>query len=153
MSAILDLLKEFDIAKLMPPMDSFISQLAGWLRLCLLIGPVILAALGAWYYYAPPGEANYSLGYRTKWSMSSVTVWKYAQKLAGKYYMLLGGGLFILMLLISLFFGLFGPIGMAVTALLCIVAEVVLVVLLHVWLDKLLRQKFDQNGDPLKHKR
>lgn len=150
MSKILSLLKEFDISKILPQMDSFVRTLGGWLRLILLAGPLVLVGLGAWYYYAPPSEANYSVGFRTKWSMSSVAVWRYAQKLAGRCFMLVGGALAILMLVISLFFGLFGPVGMAVVTLICMIIEAVLIVLLHVWIDKQLRKKFDHNGNPRK---
>jgi len=148
MSKILDLLKEFDIAKMLPAVDSFVGQMAGWLRLFLLAGPLVLVALGLWYSYAPPAEANYSLGYRTKHSMQSVAVWKYAQKIAGKAFLIVGGALAVLMLVISLFFGLMGPVGMAVAAILCVVLEGVAIVVLHLQINKMLLKKFDKNGDP-----
>lgn len=147
MSALLDLLKEFDIAKILPEMDTFVGQLAGWLRLILLICPVVLLVLGAWLRYAPPDEANYSLGFRTKWSMSSVAVWRYSQKLASKYFLLVGGVLAVVVLVISLFFGPLGPMGMAITALLCVIAEAAVIIWLHVYIDKKIRMRYDQNGN------
>lgn len=150
MSAIFDLLKEFDIAKLLPQMDKFLSQLAGWLRLILLAGPLVLVVLGLWYTYAPPDEANYSLGFRTKYAMSSVMVWKYAQKIAGRAFLIVGAALSVVMLVLSLFFGLMGPLLMAVVALLCVLLEGAVIVLLHIRLDKELQKKFDKNGNPRK---
>ena len=150
MSAILDLLKEFDISKMLPQMDTFVGQMAGWLRLFLLAGPVVLAALGLWYTYAPPAEANYSLGYRTKYSMRSVAVWRYAQKIAGRYFLIAGVALAVVLLVISLFFGLMGPLGMSVVALLCVILEGVAIVLLHNIINKQLQKKFDKNGNPRK---
>ena len=146
MSEILSLLKEFDIGKILPPTEDFIGSLGGWLRLFLVIGPLVLAGLGAWYYFAPPDEANYAAGYRSKWSMSSVAVWRFAQNLAGKWFMIGGGALALIMLIVSLFFGAMEPVTMAVTAFICALVEVVAILGLHVWIEWQLRQRFDQNG-------
>ena len=101
MSKLFDLLKEFDIAGFLPEMAKFESQLAGWMRFFLLIGPIVIGVLGAIYFYIPPDEANHALGYRSKWSMQSVPHWQHAQKVAGMVYMVLGGGLFVLMLILA----------------------------------------------------
>ena len=150
MSGIFDFLQDFEIAKALPEMDRFVSQLAGWLRVILLAGPLVLVVLGLWYSYAPPEEANYSLGFRTKYSMSSVMVWKYAQKIAGRAFLIVGAVMAGVVLVLSFFFGLLGPMGMAVVALLCVIAEGVVIVLLHVRLDKQLQKKFDKQGNPRK---
>jgi uncharacterized membrane protein len=152
MSEILSLLKEFDIGKILPPTEDFISSLGGWLRLFLLIGPLVLAGLGAWYYFAPPDEANYAAGYRSKWSMSSVAVWRFAQNLAGKWYMIGGGALALIMLIVSLFFGVMEPITMVVTAMICLLVEVAAILGLHLWIEWVLRQRFDQNGKPIRRR-
>lgn len=148
MSGILDFLKEFDIAKILPEAGSFVAQLAGWLRLFLLAGPVVLAVLGLWYTYAPPAEANFSLGFRSKNSIRSVAAWKFAQKIAGRAFLIIGGGLAVIMLVISLFFGLMSPLAMAIVAMLCVIVEGVLIVLLHIHIDKQVQKKFDKNGNP-----
>ena len=147
MSKLFDLLKEFDIAKLLPEMDTFVGQLAGWMRLVVLIAPLALLALGAWYHYAPPTEANYAVGYRTKRSMSSVAAWRYSQALAGRTFLLLGGAMAAVVFVISLFFRAIGPMGMAVIALILVIAEAVLIILLHKWLDKQICEKFDASGN------
>lgn len=150
MSELLSLLKEFDMAKLMPDMSTFLGQLAFWLRLCLLAGPLVLSGLGAVYYFIPPKEANHALGFRSRWSMSSVQVWQYAQRLAGMIYMILGGTLFVVMLVMALIIGAMEPVGMAITVLVCVIVQMALVIGAHVVIESMLRKHFDQFGDPIK---
>nr|MBQ8245423.1 SdpI family protein [Oscillospiraceae bacterium] len=147
MSELLSLLKEFDIAKLLPDMSTFVGQLAAWMRLCLLLGPLVIAGLGAVYYFIPPKEANHALGYRSKWSMSSVEVWQYAQRIAGMIYMVLGGGLFVVMLVMALIIGIMQPVSMAVTVFICVLIQVLLIIGAHFVVEKLLRKHFDINGN------
>ena len=150
MSELLSKLKELDIANFLPDMTTFVGQLAAWMRLCLLLGPVVIAGLGAVYYFIPPKEANHALGYRSRWSMSSVRVWQYAQRIAGMSYMVLGGGLFVVMLIMALIIGTMEPVGMAITALICVIIQVLLILADHFLVEKLLRKHFDSNGDPYK---
>ena len=140
MSKLFDLLKEFDIAKLLPEMTKFESQLAGWMRFFLLIGPIVIAALGAIYFYIPPDEANHALGYRSKWSMQSVANWQYAQKVAGMTYMILGGGLFVLMLILAFLLGLMDPLAMAVTTVVCLLIQVILILGANIFIEKQLHK-------------
>ena len=148
MDKLLSLLKNFDSGNFMPEMDRFVSQLAGWLRLILLAAPLVLLVLGFCYYYAPPDEANYSAGYRTKASMRSVASWQFAQRYAGKTYAKVGAVLGGVMLVLSLFFGLMGPLAMAVVTLLCILVEAVLILLVYRHIDRKIQSKFDKNGEP-----
>ena len=147
MSELLSLLKEFDIASFLPDMTTFVGQLAAWMRLCLLIGPLVIGGLGAVYYYIPPKEANHALGYRSRWSMSSVEVWQYAQRIAGMLYMVLGGALFVVMLIMALIIGIMQPVGMAITVLICVMVQIALILAAHYWVEKLLRKHFDINGN------
>ena len=140
MSQLFDLLKEFDIAALLPEMTKFESQLAGWMRFFLLIGPIVIGALGAVYFYIPPDEANHALGYRSKWSMQSVAHWQHAQKVAGMIYMILGGGLFVLMLILAFLLGLMDPLAMAVTTVVCGLIQVVLIICANLLIEKILRK-------------
>ena len=147
MGEILDFLKEFDIAKILPEMPLFEKQLAGWLRFFLLLGPLVMAGMGAWFHYAPPQNPNYGLGFRTKRSMSSVAAWRYAQRVGGMIYMILGGALAVISLVLSLFFGLMSPVTMAVVSLLCVILETGLAVGAFILTENLLRKHFDANGD------
>lgn len=140
MSKLFDLLKEFDIAKILPEMTKFEGQLAGWMRFFLLIGPIVIGALGAIYFYRPPDEANHAFGYRSKWSMQSVPNWRHAQKVAGMVYMVLGGGLFVLMLILAFLLGLMDPLAMAVTTVVCVLIQVILIICANLLIEKSLRK-------------
>ena len=139
MSKLLDLIKDFDIAALLPEISKFEGQLAGWLRFCLLIGPLVIAGLGAIYFFIPPDEANHALGYRSNWSMQSVPCWRHAQKVAGMVYMILGGGLFALMLVMALLLGLMAPVTQAVVTVFCVLIQVILIVCAHIFIEKILK--------------
>ena len=139
MSNLFSFLKEFDMAAMLPEITSFEGQLAWWMRIILLIGPLVVAGLGAIYYFIPPDEANYHLGYRSKWSMQSVPCWRYAQKVAGMVYMILGGGMFVLMLILACLLGLMKPMGMAITTVICGLVQIALVICAHIFIEKKLQ--------------
>ena len=144
---ILDMLKEFDIAGMLPEMGKFLNLLTWLLRLILLAGPVIMAVLGVIYFFVPPKEANYSLGYRSHWSMSSVEVWTYAQRIAGFVYMCLGGALTIAMIVVVIVMGKNGDfISMLTTSLICVLVQVGLTVASWIVIEIFLRRHFDAFG-------
>ena len=148
MGDILSLLQDFDVANFLPAPADYISSLVGWVRLLVLIGPLILTGLGALYYFAPPKEANHSLGFRTYWSMGSVKAWLFSQKLAGISFMVLGGVLLVLSFLISLTFNGEKALGMVNTALVLAVIQLVLVLALWIVLNWLIYRAFDKDGKP-----
>lgn len=146
MDEILSLLQDFDIANFLPQPDKFLGSLEGWVRLLILAGPLVLLGLGLWYYFAPPKEANHSVGFRTYWGMGSVEAWRFAQKLAGLGYMVLGGALTIIMLIVSLFFKAENALAMINTALVCVIIEFVLVLALWSGISVLVYRAFDKDG-------
>ena len=148
MDDILSLLQDFDVANFLPAPEDYVQSLEGWVRFFVLIGPLLLAGLGAWYFFAPPKEANHSVGFRTYWGMGSVRAWLFSQKLAGMSFMGLGGVLFVIMLIISLTFNGEKAMGMINTALWCVVIQLVLVVALYVVLNLLIYRAFDKDGKP-----
>ena len=72
MDFIKSLLSDFDISSLLPKLDSLLSKVELLARIVVMAGPVILLVLGLWYLLLPPKEANYAVGYRFFWGMSSV---------------------------------------------------------------------------------
>ena len=146
MDDILSLLQDFDIANFLPEPDKFVNSLEGWVRLLVLIGPLVLLGLGIWYYFAPPKEANHSAGFRTYWGMGSVEAWRFAQKLAGMGYMVLGGVLSVLMLIVSLFFNGDKALAMINAALVCVIIELILVLLLWIIINMLVFRAYDKDG-------
>ena len=146
MDKILSLFQQ-DIGELLPDMGSFLSGFAGFVRLALLAGPVILLVLGIWYTFLPPKEANHRAGFRTYITMGSIQVWRFAQKLAGIIYMVLGGILTVVMFIVSLFFSNENPVAMITTALICVIIQLILVVLVWLLINVLVFRVYDAKGN------
>ena len=146
MDKILSLLQDFDVANFLPEPGDYVQSLVGWVRFFVLVGPLLLMGLGAWYFFAPPKEANHSVGFRTYWGMGSVRAWLFSQKLAGMSYMVTGGALFLIMLIVSLTFSGERAMGMINTALVCVLIQLVLVLALWITLNLLIYRAFDKDG-------
>ena len=146
MSKILDLLKEFDIAAMLPEMGKFTGWIVLALKLFLLAGPIIMIVMGAIYCFAAPKEANHRLGHRSRWSMSSVDVWKYAQRISGIVYMGSGGLLTITMLIVIGTFKSRDLLSMVVVAIICAMVEVAVAAVSWLLIEILLRRYYDING-------
>ncbi len=91
------LLDDFDISKLLPDLNSMLGKMDLVLRVVVLLGPLVILALGLVYFLTPPREANYNAGYRFYWGMSSVECWRFTQRVAGAVWSLLGFGLLVYM--------------------------------------------------------
>ena len=87
----------FDPASLLPEMESILNVLVDAVRLAILAGPIVVLAFGVLFLVFAPKEANYKLGYRCFWGMSSVEAWQFTQKLAGIVWSILGFVLCIVM--------------------------------------------------------
>lgn len=147
MSDFLSIFQDFDFAKYLPEPDKFMNSLEGWIRFFVLLGPLVLLGLGVWYYYYPPKEANYRAGFRTYFGMGSVEAWQFAQHLAGKAYLILGGALTVLMFIISLFFSGKNAMATIIVALICVIIEVLLVVAVWVLIYMLVYRAYDKDGN------
>lgn len=80
--------EDFDLATLLPNLDSIFGKITLICRICVLVGPILLLVLGLSYLFLAPKEANYYLGYRCYYGMGSVHAWRFTQRIAG---MVLGG--------------------------------------------------------------
>lgn len=141
-------LKEFDIAGLLPNLSTFLGWVKFLLGFAVVIGPLVMLGMGLWFFFRSPQEANHSVGYRTKWSMSSPEVWRYAQRLAGFVYMVLGGGLFLITLIISICFSVMEMPTMVITALVCVILEALLALAAFIFVEYMLRKYYDKDGYP-----
>lgn len=90
LEALKSIFEGFDLAAFLPKMDSILGWVETLLRLCVMAGPLLLLGFGLLYLLAPPKEANYSLGYRFWWSMSSLDAWTFTHKLVGIVWTVLG---------------------------------------------------------------
>ena len=90
-----------DLGAALPDLNAIVDKMAPIMRIALLVGPVILLALGLLYLFASPKEANYTLGYRCYFGMGSVNAWRYTQRLAGILFAAVGLILTLVMFFIT----------------------------------------------------
>ena len=102
---VMDFLQNFDPSKILPNIAKLMTDAVIILRICVLAGPILLAVLGAVYFFLAPKEANHSVGYRFFWGMSSMEAWQFMQKLSGMVWGALGIVLLVIMLIVSGRFG------------------------------------------------
>ena len=108
-----------------------------------------MTVLGVIYFFIPPKEANYSLGYRSRWSMSSVEVWTYAQRIAGLLYMCLGGLMTVAMTVVVILIRNSEPMSMLTTSLVCLLIQIGVVLASWLVIEIFLHRYFDANGNQL----
>ena len=77
------LMDEFDLAKLLPQVDTIVGKVELAMRVAVMIGPIVLLLLGLAYIFASPKEANHYFGYRCYFGMGSVDAWRFTQRIAG----------------------------------------------------------------------
>ena len=139
-----------NIADKLPSAESMMNGLTGWVRLLVLIGPLLMLGFGIFYMFFAPKEANHTLGFRFFYSMSRVKVWQYTQRLAGITYTALGGLLLIIMGLISLRFGRLAAPDLVWLAVKCMIWEVSLAIIATLAVDVVIVVLYDFNGAPRK---
>lgn len=148
MEAITAFLESFDIAKLLPELGKFISDLRFWAGLFMLIGPIVMLGLGIWYFFLPTKEANHYIGFRTHASMGSIQAWRYSQRLAGLLYMIVGGVFGALSLVLIIVLSFTQPMAMATTAFIVIILQAFSAIALWAILQMMISSRFDKNGNP-----
>ena len=140
------LLDGFDPASLLPNLDTMLGKTAFLMRILVLVGPIILLALGVAYLLVSPREANYHFGYRCYFGMGSEEAWRFTQRIAGLVWGGLGLVLTVVMLLISGSFGKLEPMDMVWKAVWCGVWEAVLIALACIGINITVAVFFDRSG-------
>lgn len=145
--SIKELMDGFDPASLLPELQSVFDFVSTVCRIAVLVGPIILLALGLAYLLFAPREANYYFGYRCYYGMGSVEAWRFTQRLAGA---VLGGvGLVLtgVMLFISGGFAGMDAMDMVWKAFWCLIwqAAIILTANAAIWAVTFFR--FDAKGN------
>lgn len=140
------LMDGFDLASLLPNLDTMLGKTAFLMRILVLVGPIILLALGVAYLLVSPREANYHFGYRCYFGMGSEEAWRFTQRIAGLVWGGLGLVLTVVMLLISGSFGKLEPMEMVWKAVWCGVWEAVLIALACIGINITVAVFFDRSG-------
>lgn len=143
--------EDFDLAKLLPQIDSIFDKITVLCRICVMIGPVLLLILGLCYLLLAPKEANFYFGYRCYYGMGSIHAWRFTQRIAGMVLGGLGLVLTVIMAILSLGFG-----SMEVEALLwrtvwCLVWQAVLTLLATLAINGLAMFWFNRKGELRRH--
>ena len=146
MDAIMNLLKEFDPAALLPDISLVVGIMEVFARLLILAAPLLLLGLGLAYYFKPIKEANHIFGYRTYFGMGSVEAWRFTQKLAGYLYMGLGGLLTLAMIIVNLVLIGKDTVTILTTAAICLFIEVILTAIGVLALNIFLLIRYDRDG-------
>ena len=152
-ASIKQMMDAFDPASLLPEMGEVFDFAASVCRAAVLIGPIVLLALGLAYLFLSPKEANYYFGYRCYYGMGSVQAWRFTQRMAG---IVLGGlGLVLtgIMLVLSGSFAGMDTMAMAWRALRCVLWEAALTGLAVLGINGLAAMTFDARGEYRKKKR
>ena len=146
--SIKEMMDAFDPASLLPELENVFSILTTVCRLAVMIGPVLMLALGIAYLLLSPKEANYYFGYRCYFGMGSVTAWRFTQRLAGLVLGVMGLVLTIVMLVMSLGFSGMETMEMVWRAFWCLIWQAILALLgnLGIWITTAVF--FDAKGSP-----
>ena len=147
MDAINTLIEGVKLEDIMPDLQVFLDRLVPWMAWAVRIGPMALLAVGLLYLYAPPKEANHSLGFRTYFGMGSVEAWQFTQQLAGKVLSILGGGLTLIMWIISFTFRGVDAYRMMNRASTCLIVQIVLMLAAYIYIRIVVAKTFDKDGN------
>ncbi len=148
MEEIFALLDGFDLNNFIPELDTVLGQVELIVRLCVLAVPLIVLALGLWYYFLPPKEANHYVGFRTFWCMSSVGAWRFTQRLAGLVWGVLGLVLTVVMFFVSLGFRGMEVMDMVWSGFVCVIWQLVLILISYIGIHAVVIARFDKDGKP-----
>ena len=136
----------FDPASLLPELSDIFGTLPGICRFCVMIGPIVLLALGLAYLFLSPKEANWYFGYRCYYGMGSVYAWRFTQRFAGVVLTLTGLSLSIIMFVLSAGFSGMDVEAMVWKALELLFWEVGIALLANVTINLAAALRFDRKG-------
>lgn len=137
---------ELNLGALLPDIGTVIGLMKAVLIIAVLLGPLLVLGFGLLYWFKPPKEANYGLGYRFWWGMSSLDAWTFTQNLAGRVFTILGGVLSVAAIVMSIVLGGMEIEPMANWAAICLLGELVLIGAACITINILVMCKFDKDG-------
>ena len=137
---------ELNLGALLPDLGTVMGLIELAFRVAVMAGPILLLGFGLVYLLSPPKEANYGIGYRFWWGMSSLEAWTYTQRIAGMVWSALGAALTIIMAIVCAFFRGMEPMDMAWTAGICLICELVIIGGACIAINVAVMKKFDKDG-------
>ena len=146
MDKLAELVANFDIANILPELDSFLGWMELLIRLAVMAGPLLVLIFGCIYFFMPPKEANHSLGYRFYWGMGSEYAWRFTQRLAGFVWMIAGGLLTLIMFFVTIAVGGKDLAQMGYDAVICLFWELGVIVVACLAIDVVVLLRYDRKG-------
>ena len=146
LEALKALLNDFDLAAFLPDLSDVMGWVEMLLRIAVMAGPLLLLGFGLLYLISPPKEANYSLGFRCWWGMSSLEAWQFTQHLAGIVWSGLGVVLTIVMVIICNGFRRMESMDMVWCAVKCLGWELALTAIACIAINIVVIVRFDKDG-------
>ena len=138
---------ELDLSVLVPEMSLVLDRTRMLVTVSVLIGPILLLALGLIYFFKPPKEANHRIGFRTYFGMGSVEAWRFTQRIAGIAFGGLGALLLIIMLVVILGFHGKDHFEMVTAAMVALLWQAGLALLARLAIAILAGVFFDRKGN------
>ena len=146
MDKLAELVANFDIANILPELDSFLGWMELLIRLAVMAGPLLVLIFGCIYFFMPPKEANHSLGYRFYWGMGSEYAWRFTQRLAGFVWMIAGGLLTLIMFFVTVAVGGKDLAQMGYDAVVCLFWELGVIVVACLAIDVVVLLRYNRKG-------
>ena len=143
-----ELMDGFDPAALLPDMSTALGKVELICRIAVIVGPIVLLALGIAYLLLSPKEANYYFGYRCFFGMGSVQAWRFSQRIAGLTFAALGLVLTVIALIVSIGLSAREPMDAAWRAVYCLIFQAVLALLANAAIWGVTAYLFDAHGLP-----
>ena len=97
LDSITSALENFDLGAILPDLLGFFSSLQTLCVLAMMIGPVVMLALGIWYLFFPRRDVGHRGGFQAYFALGSEAAWLFTQKMAGLVWTGLGGILTLVM--------------------------------------------------------
>ena len=136
-----------NIGSKLPSLESLLGKLDLLVRVLVMAGPLALLGLGLYYFLLPPKEANHSAGYRFRYGMRKVKVWKFMQRIAGMVYSLVGLVLTVVMAIRCIGIGSLGAEQMLWAAAKCILWELVIIAAASILINVTVVVVYDSQGN------
>ena len=118
------------------------------LFICNLIVPLLMLVFGIWMLCRPPKEINGAFGYRTRRSMKNEQTWRFAHEKCGRIWTWTGAILLVVSVVLSVLLWLKGGEALTRFTTSYSMAQVVVLVLTIVPVERSLKKHFDENGNP-----
>jgi len=148
MDSIKELMDNFEPAALLPDLSSVIGKVELVCRIAVMVGPVVLLAMGLVYLLLTPKEANHYIGYRCYYGMGSVQAWRFTQRLAGLLFAGLGVILTVAAVLTSGSFAGMEAMDMVWKAVKCLIWQAALALIASLAVNISTMIFFNAKGDP-----